>query len=124
VDEVASFIAPGRVLILESSDPADPNTATLAENRAILKAAGLDVLTVPQPTLRRDGPNGRVTTSYANFYIANGGVIVPAYDDPMDREAEAVFRAAFPYHEVVMVPSLGVAAGGGNIHCVTQQEPR
>lgn len=124
VDEVASFVAPGRVLILESSDPADPNTATLAENRAILEEAGLEVLTVPQCAQRRDGPHGRITTSYANFYIANGGVIVPAYDDPMDREAEAVFRTAFPDHQVVLVPSLGIAAGGGNIHCITQQEPR
>lgn len=123
VDEVASFVAPGRVLILDSSDPTDPNTATLAENHAILRDAGVEVLTVPQPSIRRDGPHGRITTSYANFYIANGGVIVPAYDDPMDREAEAVFRAAFPDRQVVMVPSLDIAAGGGNIHCITQQEP-
>lgn len=130
VDEVAAFTAPGRVVVLESRDPADPNTAVLAENIAILRSATdargrpLEVLTLPQPSLRRHGPHGRLTLSYANFYIANGGVIVPAYDDPMDREAERVLRHAFPDREVVMVPALAIAAGGGNIHCITQQEPR
>ncbi len=130
VDEIACFAAPGRVLLLDSTDSADPNTAALAENRAILEAAidardrRLEVLPLPQPTYRRDGHLGRLSLSYANFYIANGGLIAPSYDDPMDQEARAVLARAFPDHRVAMVPALPICEGGGNIHCITQQEPR
>lgn len=130
VDELASFVAPGKVLLLDSQDPDDPNTAVLARNRDILASARdakgrlLEVLTIPQPALRRAGRGGRLTTSYANFYIANGGIILPSYDDPMDAEARRVLEHCFPDHTVVQVPSLDIVAGGGCIHCITQQEPR
>lgn len=129
VDEVACFTAPGKVLVLEGQDPADPNTAILADAIRRLELATdargrrLEVLRIPHPALRREGPYGRMTTSYANFYIANGGIVAPSYDDPMDDRAKAVLEAAFPSREVVMVPSLALCAGGGNIHCITQQEP-
>lgn len=129
VDEIAFFAAPGTVLLLDSTDPADPNTAVLGENRAILEAAidardrRLQVLPLPQPARRREGHLGRLSLSYANTYIANGGLIVPAYDDPMDDEAAAILARAFPDHRVVQVPALPICEGGGNIHCITQQEP-
>ncbi len=130
VDEIACFAAPGVVLLAGCEDPADPNHAIMAENRAILEAAtdaqgrALTLVTLPQPSVRHHGHLGRLTCSYANFYIANGGIICPAYDDPMDAVAQAVLENAFPGRVVVMVPCLDLLEGGGNIHCITQQEPR
>ena len=61
--------------------------------------------------------------SYMNFLIVNGGVIVPQYDDPNDELALEQVRAMFPDREVVGVRTREIAYGGGNIHCITQQEP-
>jgi agmatine deiminase len=130
VDEIACFAAPGVVLLAGCDDPADPNHGILAENRAILEAARdaqgrpLRLITLPQPMARHHGHLGRLTCSYANFYIANGGIVCPSYDDPMDAQAKAVLEQAFPGREVVMVPCLPLLEGGGNIHCITQQEPK
>lgn len=130
VDEIACFAAPGKVLLLTHDDPDDPNTAILAENRARLEAATdakgrrLEVVPLPHPRTKRFGHLGRMTPSYANFYIANGGLVAPSYGDPNDAAARAALEAAFPGREVVMVPALAICAGGGNIHCITQQEPR
>lgn len=129
VDEVACFAAPGVVLLAGCDDPADPNHAILEENRVLLERAvdsagrPLQVITLPQPTRRRDGHMGRLTCSYANFYIANGGIVCPAYDDPMDAVAKDILGKAFPGRQVEMVPTLPLLEGGGNIHCITQQEP-
>ncbi len=61
--------------------------------------------------------------SYANFYVANGGIVVPTADHPHDEEALAALRAAFPEREVVGVPGRIVSYGGGGVHCITQQVP-
>jgi agmatine deiminase len=59
-----------------------------------------------------------------NFYIANGGVIVPAYNLPQeDRAALETFRRHFPSHAVVQLDTEAISYGGGNIHCITQQQP-
>lgn len=66
----------------------------------------------------------RLCTSYINFYIANGGIVMPGFDDPNDEVAARIVGAAFPDREIVQVPSLDIAAGGGVIHCITQQQPK
>ena len=58
-----------------------------------------------------------------NFLIVNGGIIAPSFDDPMDAQAKAILQNIFPQHEVVMVPGRELLLGGGNIHCLTQQQP-
>ncbi|MCF5523068.1 agmatine deiminase family protein, partial [Pseudomonas syringae] len=60
---------------------------------------------------------------YVNFLIVNGGIIAPSFDDPMDGEAREILQRLFPEHEVVMVPGRELLLGGGNIHCLTQQQP-
>lgn len=60
---------------------------------------------------------------YVNFLIVNGGIVAPGFDDPKDAEARAMLRRVFPEHEVVMVPGREILLGGGNIHCITQQQP-
>ncbi|MDR1083135.1 MAG: agmatine deiminase family protein, partial [Coriobacteriales bacterium] len=58
-----------------------------------------------------------------NFYIANGGIVAPAFGDANDTAAVEVLKAAFPTREVVTVPAREILLGGGNIHCITQQQP-
>ncbi|MQL73139.1 hypothetical protein Taro_005497 [Colocasia esculenta] len=67
----------------------------------------------------------RLAASYINFYIANGGIIAPAFgDEKWDNEAFCVLSMAFPDHKVVMIKTAReICLGGGNIHCITQQQP-
>ena len=62
--------------------------------------------------------------SYLNFLIVNGAIILPQYGDENDELAVQQIKAAFPEHEVVGVLTTEVAYGGGNIHCITQQQPK
>lgn len=128
VDEIACFVKPGVVLTLTTDDTADPNYRIFQDNLERLRlardAAGreLEIVTVRTPA--RQEQNGvRLTLSYTNFYLANGGVVMPAFEDPADDEALRTFRRLFPDRQVVPVPALDIVRGGGGIHCITQQQP-
>ena len=129
VDNVACFVRPGLVLALNSSDPADGNYAMLAENierlRASTDAAGrsLEVVPIEQPRRREMADGRRLALSYVNFYIANGGIVMPAFEDPQDRHAYDIVQRAFPDRRVMQVPATEIVFGGGGIHCITQQQP-
>ncbi len=128
VDNLACFTAPGHVLALRAPAPDDPNHGVLEANLAILSsamdAAGrrLAVATVDQPT-QFDKSGRPLAASYLNFYVANGGVVMPRFGLPEDGPAAAAVAAAFPGREVVQVDALRIVRGGGGIHCVTQQQP-
>ena len=66
----------------------------------------------------------RLAASYVNFYIANGGIVMPLLDPRTDKAAAAKLKRAFPGRKVVGVPAREILLGGGNIHCITQQVPR
>jgi agmatine deiminase len=66
----------------------------------------------------------RLAATYVNFYICNGGVILPAFGDPRDREALEQVTRLFPDRKVVQINTREIAYGGGNIHCITQQQPK
>jgi len=66
----------------------------------------------------------RLAASYVNFYIANGAVIAPSFGVETDDPARAVLARCFPDREIVMVPAREILLGGGNIHCITQQQPK
>ncbi len=68
-------------------------------------------------------PGSRLAGSYVNFYIANGGVIVPIFDDPHDEVAIKTIQRVFRDRTVIAIPSREILLGGGNIHCITQQQP-
>jgi agmatine deiminase len=128
VDGVCTYVRPGVVVAQTCENPANPNFRLMAENLEILRssvdAAGrpLEVIELPQlPYFDLDGE--QLMVSYVNFYVANGGVVVPIADHPMDDEALAIIASAFPDHEVVGVPGRIISYGGGGPHCITQQVP-
>jgi agmatine deiminase len=123
VDLIAAFTSPGNVL-LQTVDAGNPNHDGCAENARRLRAAGIAVSELPLlPYGQVAGET--VAGSYMNFYICNGGVVVPVagVDPDMDEQALALIAAAYPGREVVGVPGLVIAYGGGGPHCITQQVP-
>jgi agmatine deiminase len=66
----------------------------------------------------------RLAASYVNFYIANGAIIAPAFGVETDAAAREVLARVFPEREIVTVPAREILLGGGNIHCITQQQPK
>ncbi len=130
VDNLACFARPGVVMTVAPANGKVANREALEENKKRLveaeDAAGrmLEVIEVPQPQRIHKKYGGvPFLGSYLNFYIANGGVVMPSYEDPNDEPAFDIVRAAFPEREVLHVPSLDIGFGGGGIHSITQQQP-
>ena len=129
VDEVARFVRPGVVVVPACGEPDGINYATLRENRRRLARAARDrgnpleiVELPPPPELRHRGQP--LPASYTNFYVANGAVLAPVFGVASDARALRVLAELFPDREVRAIPSAGLVAGLGAVHCLTQQEPR
>ncbi len=128
IDNLACFVRPGVVAALSEVDPEDSQYEGLRNNlqhlRAATDASGrpLEILEIQQPP-RQDFDGHRLALSYINHYIANGGVVYPAYGVPADEEAREALQKAYPDREIVAAPSQEVIKGGGSVHCITQQEP-
>lgn len=129
IDNLACFVKPGVVVALSSNDPQDNQYAILQDNLRRLRTAKdakgrtLEVIEIEQPN-RRDHPNlGRLTLSYINFYMANGGIVMPIFNDPADHAAQETIQKLFPQRRVIALNTLDLIHGGGNIHCITQQQP-
>ncbi|HEV8359313.1 MAG TPA: agmatine deiminase family protein [Candidatus Thermoplasmatota archaeon] len=129
VDDIARFAAPGVVLAAMEPDGDSPNHAPLQENlkrlRGMTDALGrpLHVLEMPMPSWVEDGDGKALPASYLNFLIANGVVLMPAFEEPRDAEAERVLARAFPGRAVVRVPARDLVWGMGTVHCLSQQMP-
>ncbi|HVS64434.1 MAG TPA: agmatine deiminase family protein [Thermoanaerobaculia bacterium] len=128
VDDLARFVSPRTIVLCRESDAADPNHRVLGENRERLEAARLEdgarpeIVDLPMPRpLFFDGQ--RLPASYANFYVANGIVLVPTFNDPADRVALGILAELFPDREVVGIHSVELVWGLGTLHCLSQQEP-
>ncbi|KAG0467550.1 hypothetical protein HPP92_019130 [Vanilla planifolia] len=149
IDNMCCFVKPGMVLLAWTDDEKDPQYERSVEALEILldtpDASGrkIDVvkLHLPEPIyMTEEEANGllnsegsskprmagtRLAASYVNFYIANGGIISPAFgDEKWDKEAFRVLSSVFPDYKVVMIQGAReICLGGGNIHCITQQQP-
>ncbi len=128
IDDLARFVAPGRVVCCSEADRADANFALCQENLARLRAARdargrrLDVIELPLPRpLHFAGQ--RLPASYANFYIGNRVVLVPTFNDPNDRVALNLLAELFPGREVIGIHAVDLVWGLGTLHCMTQQQP-
>jgi agmatine deiminase len=123
VDDLARFVSADTVVVASEADREDANYAPLRENYALLRAAGLKVVKLPMPRpLVFAGQ--RLPASYANFYIANGLVLVPTFNDPADRVALSTLARVFPDREVTGINCTELIWGLGALHCMTQQQPR
>lgn len=126
VDDVARFAAHDVVLLAYEEDPADENHRRSVDNMERLQAAGGrkgDFTVIKMPFPRPVIMNGeRLPASYANFYIANGVVIVPTFNDLNDRVALNILTEIFPDHRVVGIHALDLVWGLGTLHCLTQQQ--
>lgn len=105
--------AQGRAIRVVKLPLPPPLYYTEAEVEGVVAAPG----TVPRSA------GTRLAASYVNFYIANNGVVMPMFGVAEDAQAKAVLESAFPGRRVVGVPTREVLLGGGNIHCITQQQP-
>lgn len=123
VDDIARFSSPDTVILAHEEDPADENHPRSLDNLRRLKHEGsLRVVTLPYP--RPVMMNGeRLPASYANFYIANGVVIVPTFNDPKDRVALGILASEFPGRTVIGIHAVDLVWGLGTLHCLTQQQP-
>ena len=128
VDNLARFVDRRNVLAVTTSDKADPDFAALAENRRRLdefrdsEGLGLVVRALPlPPPIVRSGV--RLPASYANFYIANNVVLVPAYAVVTDDLAQGILAESFPGRRVVPIDCRALIVGLGALHCLTQQIP-
>ena len=146
VDNLCCFTAPGEVLLTWTDDRSDPqyersreaferlSTTTDAKGRPITvhkihqpdpmaitpeECRGLDASETAKPRMAGD----RLAASYVNFYIANGGIVMPFFDDPHDQDAADLLARLFPGRRIKGVQSREILLGGGNIHCITQQVP-
>jgi agmatine deiminase len=122
VDDLARFVAADMVVVAAEPDRMDANYEPLRENHELLRAAGLRVVKLPMPRpLVFAGQ--RLPASYVNFYIANGLVLVPTFNDPNDRVALHTLARVFPDREVVGINCTELIWGLGALHCMTQQQP-
>ena len=128
VDDLTRFVAPDTVVTVVESDPKDPNYQPLRENIRRLRAAvdqdgkPLAIVELPMPGAVTFHGN-RLPASYANFYIANGLVLVPVFNDANDRFALDTLADLFPDREIVGIYCGDLVWGFGTLHCMTQQQP-
>ena len=146
VDNLCCFVRPGVVALTWTDDTADPQYERSAEAYDALMSAKdargrpLKVHKIHQPdpmTMTREEADGldvvdsaflrpageRLAGSYINFYIANGGIILPQFNDRHDEAARRQLAELFPNHKVAEIYAREILLGGGNIHCITQQQP-
>ena len=121
VDLIAAFTKPGEVL-LQTVPEDNPNHPHCQKNHSVLVSSGVQVIELPY--LPYDTVAGEtVAGSYLNFYICNGGVVVPVAGAETDEAALEIIAGCYPGREVIGVPGLVLAYGGGGPHCITQQVP-
>ncbi|HKN15799.1 MAG TPA: agmatine deiminase family protein, partial [Candidatus Sulfotelmatobacter sp.] len=128
VDDLTRFVAPDTVVTMVENNPRDANHKPLRDNLRRLRSARdqdgkpLNIVELPMP-----GPvvfeQRRLPASYANFYIANGIVLVPVFNDANDRVALNTLATLFPTREIVPIYSGDLVWGLGTMHCMTQQQP-
>ncbi|MCD8082363.1 MAG: agmatine deiminase [Clostridiales bacterium] len=147
VDNICAFVAPGEVVLAWSEDESDPQYMRSAADLKVLeeetdaKGRRITIHKLPLPKkpvcLTQEDVDGlvfgpgdytrkvgdRQAASYVNFYLCNGGVIIPQFGDENDARAVEILEGLFPERRVYPIQTRNVIVGGGNIHCITQQIP-
>ncbi len=131
IDNIACWAGAGKVLLQVCDDPADDNYAITQESRKVLAEATtarghrLEIIEIPQPPAQfHEGR--RLTLSYLNFYLVNGGIILPVFGggaEATDRQAVEILSKVFPERRIRTINGTAIVKEGGNVHCMTQQMP-
>ncbi|HEX3808563.1 MAG TPA: agmatine deiminase family protein [Rhizomicrobium sp.] len=129
VDNIACFASPGRVIVgippraHPDYEPAQDVIRRLREARDA-NGRAIEVVELPQPAkIETDWRDRLLATSYVNFYLPTGGLVMPAFNDANDEKARTILADCFPGRDIIQVDALDIVQGGGGIHCITQQEP-
>jgi agmatine deiminase len=128
IDDISRFVGSSTIISAVEPNSSDPNHEALADNLQRLKSARtpdgkqftIVEIPLPRPVVFR---GQRLPASYANFYVANGLVLVPTFHDPNDRIALNILAEVFPGREVIGIHSVDLIWGLGALHCMTQQQP-
>lgn len=129
IDTIVRFTDDDTIVCAIEEDADDANHATTFANLEVLRAqrdaagAAYRVVPLPLPERRMEHLGRRLAPSYANFYVGNGFVVVPQFDDARDEQALEVLRPLFPGRQVIGSSAVALITGGGAFHCVTQQQP-
>ena len=129
VDNIACFVKPGTILSLSCKDKNDPFYEKINENLEILKTSTdskgrrLNIIEL-EMSYKRLIPNDDEPSSYINFYIANNGIVMPSFEDEKaDYNAKTIVQSIFPDRKIICINGIDISMGGGNVHCITQQQP-
>jgi agmatine deiminase len=122
VDNLARFVAPGRLALPRATGEDEPNAAVYADAKRRAQDAGVAVAEIPSPGRVMRG-NIAEPASYANFAVTSHLVVVPTFDSPHDADGVAAIAALFPDRATIGLPADAVLAGGGGFHCASQQMP-
>ena len=122
VDNLARFVAPGRIAIPTPAAD-DPNAAVYEDAARRLADAGMDIAIIPSPGRIENEEGDIIPASYMNFYIGNAAVVVPQYGAANDRAAVEAIQALFPDRAAIGLRADHVLTGGGSFHCISQQVP-
>ena len=130
VDNVACFSNSNTILTMTCSDKSDSYYDLLSENLEILKSSTdqdgnpINIIEL-EMSKKRLIPNDDEPSSYINFYISNNAIILPIFgDEPADENAKKILDSQFQNRQIVCLDGRDILLGGGNIHCITQQQPR
>ena len=130
VDNIACFVKAGTVLALSCKDKNDPFYERINENLEILKTSTdnrgrkLNVIEL-EMSYKRLIPDDDEPSSYINFYIANKGIVMPSFEDEKaDYRAKTIVQSVFPDRKIIAINGIDISMGGGNVHCITQQQPK
>ena len=130
VDNVACFSNSNTILAMTCSDKSDSYYDLLSENLEILKSSTdqdgnpINIIEL-EMSKKRLIPNDDEPSSYINFYISNNAIILPIFgDEPADENAKKILDSQFQNRQIVCLDGRDILLGGGNIHCITQQQPR
>jgi agmatine deiminase len=128
VDDISRFFGRAAVLTAVEEDPKDSNFEPLQANLVLLRAmqaedgTPLEVRPLPMPP-RIDRGGRRLPASYANYYVANKVVLLPAFHSPLDQRAAEILQTCFPERRIVPIDCTELIWGLGAFHCLTQQQP-
>lgn len=147
VDNVCAFVGPAEVVLAWTDNENDPQYAMSKDCLEVLEkekdAKGRSFIVHKLPIPKNpvciteeelqgyefeDGEDARevgerLAASYVNFYISNGGIILPQFGDENDKIAVDIMTKLFPTRNIYPIYARAIIVGGGNIHCITQQIP-